>query len=230
MVVQQSVIHIENLKKTFENRTIFEDLNMDIMPGDIVGVFGPSGIGKSTLAKILCGVLRPDEGSIFLDDTLIYSAKSPYRRDLGIRIQMVYQQPYEAMDGIQKIGKSFSELIRYHRFAGNPREEEKLINDLLKKVGLRREILNHLPYQISGGEAQRISVAKALLFRPKLLILDEATSMLDVSTQANVISLVKDVILPENGAILLISHDRELIDFLCNQIYVFDKTQLIKEK
>ena len=89
--------------------------------------------------------------------------------------------------------------------------------------------MNHLPHQISGGEAQRISIARCLLFKPRLLILDEATSMLDVSTQANVIALVRRVMARHNGSILLISHDEELVDYLCDQIYVFDKTKL-KEK
>lgn len=230
MVVQSAVIRIENLKKSFGDREIFENLNINIEQGEIVGVYGPSGIGKSTLAKILCGVMKPDAGSVYLEDVLLYSANTSYDRKKGIRIQMVYQQPYASMDGTQKIGNSLRELIRYHRFAANREEESVLISKLLAKVGLHREILGHLPYQISGGEAQRIAIAKALLFQPKLLILDEATSMLDVSTQANVIALVKNVILPTGGSVLLISHDRELVNYLCDQIYVFDKTNLIKEK
>lgn len=224
------MIQIENLKKSFGEKLIFENLNMEILPGHIVGVYGPSGIGKSTLAKILCGVTKPDWGSIRLDGELLCSTKTPYHRKKGIQIQMVYQQPYSALDGNQKLGKGFRELIRYHRFASSGAEETELINGILTEVGLEHGILDHLPYQISGGEAQRVSIAKCLLFHPKLLILDEATSMLDVSTQANVIGLVKRVILPKGGSVLLISHDRELVNFLCDQIYVFDKTNLKKEK
>ena len=91
-------------------------------------------------------------------------------------------------------------------------------------------ILQHLPRQISGGEAQRVAIARCLLFQPRLLILDEATSMLDVSTQANVIALVRRVTARHGGSILLISHDRALVDKLCDQIYVFDKKTLKKEK
>ena len=144
-------------------------------------------------------------------------------------IQMVYQQPYSSLDYNQKIIKGFHELIRYHKLAESKAQAQRLIEELMVDVGLEMEILNHLPHQISGGEAQRISIARCLLFRPRLLILDEATSMLDVSTQANVIALVKRVMARHNGSILLISHDEELVNYLCDQIYVFDKTKL-KEK
>lgn len=224
------MIQIENLRKSFGDQLIFEDLNMRILPGQIVGVYGASGIGKSTLAKILCGVMKPDEGRILLEDALLYSSVTPYDRKRGLQIQMVYQQPYSSLDGNQKLGKGFQELIRYHRFAASRAEEKALIGRVLAEVGLDMDILGHLPYQISGGEAQRIAIARSLLFHPKLLILDEATSMLDVSTQANVLGLVKRVILPEGGSVLLISHDRELVDYLCDQIYVFEKTNLIKER
>ena len=105
-----------------------------------------------------------------------------------------------------------------------------MINNLLEEVGLEREILAHRPYQISGGEAQRISIARSLLFHPRLLILDEATSMLDVSTQANVMALVRKVMEKSKGSVLLISHDKELVNYLCNQIYIFDKYQLKRKE
>lgn len=215
------MIKIEHLQKHFGSKCIFDDLNMEIHPGQIVGLYGASGIGKSTLAKILCGVMPPDGGSIYLDDQLLCASNVPYNRKRGIRIQMVYQQPYSSLDGSQKLKKGFQELIRYHKFA--PRSEEsQLIQGILAEVGLEPGILEHLPHQISGGEAQRIAIARCLLFHPSLLILDEATSMLDVSTQANVIALVKRVIIDRGGSVLLISHDRELVDYLCNQIYMFD--------
>ena len=223
------MIHIENLRKSFEEKLIFENLSMDISEGKIIGVYGASGIGKSTLAKILCGVLPPDEGQIYLDGRLLHAPDTPYDRKRGITIQMVYQQPYSSLDYNQKIIKGFHELIRYHKLAESKAQAQRLIEELMVDVGLEMEILNHLPHQISGGEAQRISIARCLLFRPRLLILDEATSMLDVSTQANVIALVKRVMARHNGSILLISHDEELVNYLCDQIYVFDKTKL-KEK
>ena len=223
------VIEGRDLKKAFGSKLIFEHANFTVPDGQIVGVYGPSGIGKSTLAKLLCGVMRPDEGEILLDGELLVSADQPYDRRRGLAIQMVYQQPYSSLDPSQKLMDGFRELIRYHGFAKTRAEEQALIEMLLEEVGLDTDILAHLPRQISGGEAQRIAIARCLLLRPRLLILDEATSMLDVSTQANVIALVRKVMAKNKGSVLLISHDKALVDTLCDQIYLFDN-QTLKEK
>ena len=223
------VIEGRALKKAFGGKLIFEHASFLIPDGQIVGVYGPSGIGKSTLAKLLCGVMKPDAGEILLDGELLVSPSRPYDRRRGLAIQMVYQQPYSSLDPSQKLLDGFRELIRYHGFAKTRAEEQVLIEMLLEEVGLDTDILAHLPRQISGGEAQRIAIARCLLFRPRLLILDEATSMLDVSTQANVIALVRKVMTKNKGSVMLISHDKALVDTLCDQIYLFDN-QTLKEK
>lgn len=219
------MIRIKGLKKCFGEKTVLENAEMEIPDGCWVGLYGPSGIGKSTLAKILCGLLRPDAGEVLLDGKLLVSAESGYDRKAGLSIQMVWQQPHASLDGNQKIGAGLRELISYHHFAGNRAEADALIGKLLGEVGLDRDILSHLPGQISGGEAQRVAIARCLLFQPKLLILDEATSMLDVSTQANVISLVRRSAERTNGSVLLISHDWELTEALCDHIYFLENTQ-----
>lgn len=224
------MICAENLKKTYDGKLIFEDVSFRIKEGQITGLYGSSGIGKSTVAKILCGVLKPEEGQVLFDDVLLCAPNRRYDRRKGLQIQMVYQQPWASLDANQKIISGFFELIRYHHFARDRKAAAELIQSMMEEVGLEMEILNHLPHQISGGEAQRIAIAKCLLFHPRLLILDEATSMLDVSTQANVLALVKRIMLKSNGAILLISHDRELVEYLCHQIYVFDNKRVMIQK
>ena len=223
------MLEIKNCCKAFGNQTVLQDVSMTIPGGSIIGVFGASGIGKSTLAKILCGVTAPDAGEIFLDGQLLVSEKSSYDRRRGLAIQMVYQQPYATLDPSQKIGAGLRELISYHRLAENKKAAEALIVDILAQMQLPSKILAHLPRQISGGEAQRVALARCLLLRPKLLILDEATSMLDVSTQANLLALVKAQMLPSGGSVLFISHDRALTDFYCNAVYVFDEDHRLKE-
>ena len=190
---------------------------------------GASGIGKSTLANLLCGVTVPDAGGIFLDGQLLVSEQHPYDRRRGLSIQMVYQQPYASLDPSQKIGAGLRELISYHHLAENKKAAETLIADILVQMQLPAKILAHLPRQLSGGEAQRVALARCLLLRPKLLILDEATSMLDVSTQANLLALVKAQMLPNGGSVLFISHDRALTDFYCDVVYAFDEDRRLKE-
>lgn len=223
------MLEIKNCCKSFENQTVLQDVSLTIPDGSIIGMFGASGIGKSTLAKILCGVTAPDAGEVFLDGQLLVSEKSNYDRRRGLSIQMVYQQPYATLDPSQKIGVGLRELISYHRLTKNRQEMEKLIADILAQMQLSTKILAHLPRQISGGEAQRVALARALLLSPKLLILDEATSMLDVSTQANLLTLVKAQMIPSGGAVLFISHDRALTDFYCDTVYAFDEDHRLKE-
>ena len=223
------MLEIKNCCKSFGSQTVLQDVSLNIPDGSIIGVSGASGIGKSTLAKILCGVTAPDAGAVFLDGKLLVSQKEAYDRKRGLAIQMVYQQPYATLDPLQKIGAGLRELISYHRLTKNRQETEKLIADILAQMQLPSKILAHLPRQISGGEAQRVALARCLLLSPKLLILDEATSMLDVSTQANLLALVKAQMVPGGGAVLFISHDRALTDFYCDTVYAFDEDHRLKE-
>ena len=223
------MLEIKNCCKSFGNQTVLQDVSLNIPDGSIIGMSGASGIGKSTLAKILCGVTAPDAGAVFLDGKLLVSQKEAYDRKCGLAIQMVYQQPYATLDPAQKIGAGLRELISYHRLTKNRQETEKLIADILAQMQLPPKILAHLPRQISGGEAQRVALARCLLLSPKLLILDEATSMLDVSTQANLLALVKAQMVPGGGAVLFISHDRALTEFYCDTVYEFDEDHQLKE-
>ena len=223
------MLEIKNCCKSFGNQTVLQDVSLTIPDGSIIGVSGASGIGKSTLAKILCGMTAPDAGAVFLDGKLLVSEKSNYDRRRGLSIQMVYQQPYATLDPSQKIGTGLRELISYHHLAENKKAAETLITDVLAQMQLPSKILAHLPRQISGGEAQRVALARCLLLSPKLLILDEATSMLDVSTQANLLALVKAQMIPSGGAVLFISHDRALTDFYCDTVYEFDEDHRLKE-
>ena len=223
------MLEIKSCCKAFENQTVLQDVSLNIHDGSIIGVSGASGIGKSTLAKILCGVMPPDAGEVFLDGKLLVSPKEAYDRKCGLSIQMVYQQPYATLDPAQKIGAGLRELISYHRLTKNGQETKTLIADILAQMQLPAKILAHLPWQISGGEAQRVALARCLLLRPKLLILDEATSMLDVSTQANLLALVKAQMIPSGGSVLFISHDRALTDFYCDVVYAFDEDHRLKE-
>ena len=223
------MLEIKICCKAFGSQTVLQNVSLNIPAGSIIGVSGASGIGKSTLAKILCGVMPPDAGEVSLDGKLLVSQKEAYDRKCGLAIQMVYQQPYASLDPSQKIGAGLRELISYHRLAENKKAAETLIADILVQMQLPAKILAHLPRQLSGGEAQRVALARCLLLRPKLLILDEATSMLDVSTQANLLALVKAQMLPNGGSVLFISHDRALTDFYCDVVYAFDEDRRLKE-
>ena len=225
MVVRRMSIQGENLSLRFGAQVIFRNADFTIPDGSVTGLFGRSGIGKSTLAKLLCGIHLPQSGSISMDGMPLSTPKG-YDRKAGLAVQMVYQQPFSALDPSQKLGAGFRELIRYHHFAPDRKSADELTKSLLAETGLSPDILGHLPRQISGGEAQRVSIARCLLFRPRLLILDEATSMLDVSTQANVLGLVRRVMAKTGGSVLLISHDEALVTHYCDRMYLLEEYHL----
>ena len=223
------LLRAESLSLSYGEKEILHNASFSVAEGEIVGVYGRSGCGKSTLSRCLCGVQPPESGKVYLDEELLCSAEQNYDRKRGLGIQLVYQQPYSSLDYNQRIGRGFTELLRYHGFAKDRKEAEEWSRELLSRVGLEASLLSHRPHQISGGEAQRIALARALVFKPRLLILDEATSMLDVSTQANVLALVKKAMQENGGSVLLISHDYELVEHLCQRIYLFENHEL-KEK
>lgn len=198
------ILDVKDVTKSFGKKLILKSVSMHIDEGEFVSVFGVSGSGKTTLSRIIIGLEKADSGYVDVEKAMI-----------------VFQQPMLSLDPKQRIGEGLSELIRYHGFA-EKNEMQNLIFSLLEKVGLKKDILSHYPHQISGGEAERICIARALLFNPKLLIMDEATSMLDPDTAKEIIALVKELIIKNDGSILFISHDKDLVTKHSDRIYVLD--------
>ncbi len=223
------MIEIRDLRKSFGGREVLSGVSMDIPYGSVTGLFGPSGCGKSTIARILCGLEASDGGEIVMDDSVLAKDQG-YDRKRGLPVQMVWQQPHASLDPVQRVGKGLEELIRYHGIAKEREAVSKAATDLLASVGLAKDIGRHFPRQLSGGEAQRVSLARALALKPKLLIMDEATSMLDVSVQANIVELVKAMMRETGMGILFISHDRELLEVTADRIYVFDGGRVVLDE
>lgn len=206
------MIEFLHVGKRFGKIPIFDDYSFEIPDSGFFGLEGDSGSGKSTLARILTGLTGIDKGEILVDGHPLY-IKGKYQRDVGGVIQMVYQDPYSSFDPRYRFSSS---LLEAASLAGlGKKEAKKAIEEAISLVGLETEILEKYPNNVSGGEAQRIAIARALLLSPKYLILDEATSMLDTLTQASVLSLVKEIACKRQLSIILISHDEALLNALC---------------
>ncbi len=222
------MIWVKGICFSYRNKMVLRDVSMEIPQGEIVALLGESGSGKSTLAKVLTGILKPQAGRVEMDGKLLVHPERAYDRSLGLGIQMVHQHPQLSLDPRQRILDGMLEIVRYHHMADKGGEMD-LVLKTTRSVALDTQTLNQFPSQISGGEAQRVSIAKALLFSPRLLILDEATSMLDVSTQANVLGLARRVQEENGGSILLITHDLELAHGYAGSTYIIENKTIRRE-
>ena len=205
-----------------------KNINFEIMRGETLGLVGESGSGKSTLARIICGLYNPDSGSIKFADTPLNQLAKKYSVPLCCLMQMVFQCPYTSMNPRMKVFDIIAEPIKLHRLADSNQQIASIVNDLLEHVGLGHNAGSKYPHEFSGGQCQRISMARALATRPKLLICDEPTSALDVSVQAQILNLLKDLQQELDLTILFVSHDLPVIRQMCDRIGVMRQGQLLE--
>lgn len=218
------VLQIEDLRVVFSQRGIgkrpdvvaVDGVSMHIEAGEIVGLVGESGSGKTTLALATALLGRITSGRIQLAGEPIVGLSRSRMRRLRARIQVVFQDPHGSLDPRQTVRRGLGELRSLH-----PGRTDWITDtDLLDRVGLVEDLLDHLPHELSGGQAQRVSIARALLLRPALLVADEPTSALDVSVQAQILNLLLRLRATDQIAVLLISHDLSVVRNLCDRVYV----------
>ena len=192
---------------------VLQSCSLQIAAGEAVGLMGPSGCGKSTLARVLLRLLPTDSGRIIFQTQLSQKQLKPFRQ----QVQFISQRPESFFDPLLKLGASLREPLHIFDLP----DSSEIIEAALATVKLSPALLDRYPHQVSGGEVQRLSIARALLLKPKLLILDEPTSMLDISVQAQILQLLKNIRRQEQMAFLFISHDKAVINYMCDrQLYM----------
>ncbi len=220
------VLSTQDLYKGFtggrrrKNRTaVLEGVGLSLNRGETVGIVGGSGAGKTTLALILCGLLRPDRGEVWFRGAKVGPRS---KGSLHRFVQMVWQHPETAFNPRWKLMRSLKEPLVIHHLPVTP----GLLESRLDQVDLDPEVLDRRPRQLSGGELQRLALARALILDPDVIILDEPTSMLDALTQAQVIGMLRDIQRKTGVAYLLISHDRELVRIFSHRAYGLGRGKL----
>lgn len=195
------------------------NVSFEIQRGEIVGLVGESGCGKSTLGKALLRLIEPTAGKIQFGDDSVLDLGGEDLRKLRRRMQMIFQDPFSSLNPRMKIGSILAEPFSIHRLC--PRSEiEGRVKDLLKIVGLRPESIDKYPHEFSGGQRQRIGIARALAVRPDFIVADEPVSALDVSIQSQILNLLKKLRSEFSLTYLFISHDLNVIRYLCDRIVV----------
>lgn len=219
------MLEVRNISKSFADKKILENVSFQLEEGEIAGISGENGVGKSTLSRIIVGLEKPSEGNVYLNEIPLFDEKKNYKRKEGLLIQLLPQNPFLYFDPSSTVESTFLELIRYHRL-GKRKEEKSLLLEALNEVELSSSLLKQRTSDLSGGEAERLLLAKSLLLHPSTLILDEATSMLDMTSQANLLGLLKRKFVSKGGSLLFISHDKDLLKEYCSSLYVLKDRKL----
>ena len=228
--MSDTVIEVEHLVKEFGSGRhavrVLDDVGFTVNRGETVGLVGESGSGKSTTARCALRLIEPTSGSIRFEGDEVLAFGRRKLKEYRSHVQMVFQDPYSSLDPRMCVEELIAEGIRIHR----PHEKRDTVRDqvveLLEIVGLRSDHLTRRPAAFSGGERQRIGIARALAVRPKLLVCDEPVASLDVSIQAQILNLFQDLKARLGLTMLFIAHDLATVRHLCDRIVVMQAGQI----
>jgi len=227
------ILKLSSVSKSFgvKNKskiTVLENINMEVNDGEWIGIVGESGSGKSTLAKIIMQMIPYDSGDIYFDGILKKDLIGKALSDYYKNIQMIFQDPLSAFSPRMRIEQFIIEpLINFGFYDKN--RAISVAEELLDDVGLDRDKLQSYPHELSGGELQRVAIARTMGIGAKLIIFDEATSALDTKTQAKIIALLQELNAKKGFSAIFISHNIALIHKISNRTYVMKRGRIVEE-
>ena len=205
-----------------------DDVSFSIESGETVGMVGESGCGKSTIGRVIMNLIKPTDGRLLFEDRNIFELSKKKRRALRRKMGIVFQDPYSSLNPRMNVLQIVGEPLAVHHKLKGVNLREKVV-ELLVQVGLKPEQINRYPHQFSGGQRQRLGIARALALGPKFLILDEPTSALDVSVQAQVLNLIKKLQAAKNLTYLFITHDLNVVRHIADRVIVMYLGKLVEE-
>jgi ABC-type oligopeptide transport system ATPase subunit len=209
--------------------TVLHGVDIRVGKGETVGIVGESGSGKTTLGRALLGLVEPASGTILFDGTYITGLDERRRQPLRRRMQMIFQDPMSSLNPRHTIGRILIEPILLHGLANTRRDALDLVYGVLDRVGLSRMTIDRYSYELSGGQRQRVGIARAVALRPDFVLADEIVSGLDVSTQAQVLRLLKELTGEMHLALAFISHDLSVIRSICQRVVVMREGRVVEE-
>lgn len=204
-----------------------DGVDLEIDGGRTLGLVGESGCGKSTLGRVILGLEPPTEGRVLFDGQDLSSVRGEKLHQVRRRMQIIFQDPYSSLNPRQTVGRIIGEGLVIHNI-GTTAEQKESVRQIMEVVGLRPEHVNRYPHEFSGGQRQRIGIARALALHPELVICDEPLSALDVSIQAQVINLLKDLQQEFKLTYLFISHDLSVVRHISDRVAVMYLGQLVE--
>ena len=222
------LVEAQGLVKEYgAGRRVVDDVSFSIRRGETLGLVGESGSGKSTVARMLLRLVKPTFGEVRYEGRDLLDAGPRQMRELRRRMQIVFQDPYAALNPRMRVREILAEPFAIHR--ESPVEGlERRLTEMLRTVGMNESALERFPHEFSGGQRQRINIARALALRPEFLVLDEPVSALDVSVGAQVVNLLRELQREYGLTYLFISHSMPLVRYLCDRVAVMQRGKLVE--
>ena len=232
--MSEPLLKVENLKQHFRISRSYtvkavNGVSFEIYPGETYGLVGESGSGKTTIGRSIIRLYNPTEGRILFDGMDITGKlEGKTRENLRKNMQMIFQDPMASLNPRKKVSDIIGEGLDIHHRYTSREDRAEQISAMLRKVGLSAEHASRYPHQFSGGQRQRVGIARALIMNPKLIIADECISALDVSIQAQVVNLMKDIQGETSCAYLFIAHDLSMVKYISDRIGVLHLGYLVE--
>lgn len=224
MEEKEKILEVSHLKKYFKTGRgtlkAVDDVSFFIRKGETLGIVGESGCGKTTCGRTCIGIHNKTDGHVLYKGKDVHSLRGKERKEFTKEVQIIFQDPYSSLDPKMKVGDIIAEGLKAHHMCKSREEEQARVKELLETVGLNAEHATRYVHEFSGGQRQRIMIAIALACQPRLLIADEPTTALDVTIQADIIDLLKDIQKEFGMAVIMITHDLGIVANIAKKIIV----------
>ncbi len=221
------MIELKNVVKKYRNTIAVNNVSFTIKKGEVLALVGESGSGKTTLSRLIIGIEKPDQGEILYNNKSFKNFTKEDWINFRKKTQYIFQDPYASLNPRLKIGTSIKEPLLIHKEIKNKKEK---VYEIMEECGLKKDFYNSYPHQLSGGQRQRAVIARALVINPEFIIADEPVSSLDVSVQAQILNLLKNLHEKYRITMLFITHDFSVVRFLADRIAVMKKGKIVELK